>query len=235
MQPVLDVVDMPTENVLYPGGAEEDLEYVYFPIDSVTSMLTLMVDGNAVEAGTVGREGMCGAQSAFGSARILERWISQVPGTGVRIRVADFRAQFASNPTLRVVVQRWLHAYMSFLAQSTACNRLHVLVERCARWLLLTHDRVGRDDFPLTQEFLALMLGVRRPGVSVAASTLQNAGFITYSRGHVRIANAHRARQRLDDVQTATTFNVGRRRSNRSFGEAAAVVVHRQVRPVVEP
>jgi len=71
--------------------------------------------------------------------------------------------------------------------------------------------------------------------VSVAASTLQNAGFITYSRGHVRIANAHRARQRLDDVQTATTFNVGRRRSNRSFGEAAAVVVHRQVRPVVEP
>ncbi len=183
----LEVVALLPGMLLYPGAAETPLQFVYFPVDAVTSMIVMMTDGSAVEAGTVGREGMIGAQSAFGSARMMERWIAQVPGTSVRIPVADFRAAFHTSPVLRIMVQRYVQSYLAFLAQSVACNGLHVVLERCARWLLLTQDRAGRNEFLLTHEFLAMMLGVRRPGVSVAAGTLAEAGLISYVRGHVTI------------------------------------------------
>ena len=183
----LEHVHLTTGQLLYGGSADGPLDFVYFPIDSVTSMLVMMTDGSAVEAGTVGREGMIGAQSAFASARMMERWIAQVPGAAVRIPVGDFRAAFRCSPVLRIMVQRYVQSYMAFLAQSVACNGLHVVLERCARWLLLTQDRAGRSDFALTHEFLAMMLGVRRPGVSVAAGTLAEAGLITYVRGRVSI------------------------------------------------
>ncbi len=214
LRPDLETVDLKMSQVLYPGGSEQEVEHVYFPIDAVTSMLTLMTDGSAVEAGTVGHEGVVGAQSAFGSGRILERWISQVPGLSVRMPARKFRAHFETNPSLRLLVHRYMHSYMTFLAQSAACNRLHVLVERCARWLLLTHDRVGRDDFPLTHEFLAMMLGVRRPAVSVAAATLQSAGFITYSRGNVHVAD----RAGLESA-SCECYGVTTQEYNRIFAE----------------
>jgi CRP-like cAMP-binding protein len=153
----------------------------------VTSMLTVMSDGSAVEAGSVGREGVVGSQTAFGSARIIERWICQVPGDSIRVPAVAFRRAYQTNTVLRRLTDHYTQAYMASLSQSVACNRLHTLYERCARWLLLTHDRVGRDDFMLTQEFLSIMLGVRRPGVSVAAATLARAGFISYVRGNVRV------------------------------------------------
>jgi hypothetical protein len=183
----LEMVALGSGEVLYPGGAEEELAFVWFPTDAVTSMLTVMSDGSAVEAGSVGCEGVVGSQTAFGSARIIERWICQVPGDSARLPASAFRRAYQAQATLRIVIDRYTQAYMASLSQSVACNRLHTLYERCARWLLLTHDRVGRDDFLLTQEFLSIMLGVRRPGVSVAAATLARAGFISYVRGNVRV------------------------------------------------
>lgn len=187
MKEQLEVIDVGANQLLYPGGAETELESVLFPIDAVTSMINVMSDGSGVEAGTVGREGLVGLPCAFDSYRMVERWISQVPGRVARMSVGDFRRHVDDNPLLRTLLQRYTLAFMTALSQSVACNRLHVLVERCARWLLLTHDRVGRDEFLITQEFMALMLGVRRPGVSVAAAALQHAGFISYARGHLRI------------------------------------------------
>lgn len=211
----VEVVTLSSGQLLYAGSAEQALEYVYFPINGVTSMLATMADGSAVEAGTVGREGMIGAQSAFGSARMMERWISQVPGLSARMTVGDFRMQFRRNPTLRIVVQRYVQSYMAFLAQSVACNSLHLIVERCARWLLLTHDRAGRDVFSLTHEFLALMLGVRRPGVSLAAATLADGGLIAYARGNVTI----RDRAGLE-AASCECYQITTNETTRLFGEA---------------
>ncbi len=185
----LDVKTLDSGTILYPGSLQGPLLSVVFPISCVTSMLATMADGGEVETGTVGYEGMVGAPSAFGSRRLLERWIVQVPGVAAAMRVDDFRRLFATSDEACWIVHRYTQAYMGSLAQSGACNALHLLVERCARWLLLTHDRVRSDQFELTQEFLAMMLGVRRPGVSVAASALQSAGMISYSRGVIHIKN----------------------------------------------
>jgi len=188
----LDVTAIDSGTVLYPGSLHGPLLMVVFPISCVTSMLASMDDGSEVETGTVGFEGVVGAPSAFGSRRLLERWIVQVPGMAAKMSVDDFRRLFATSDDARWIVHRYTQAYMSSLARSGACNARHVLVERCARWLLLTHDRVDRvdrDEFELTQESLAMMLGVRRPGVSVAASALQSAGMISYSRGVIRVEN----------------------------------------------
>ena len=160
---------------------------IYFPTTAVLSVLTIMQDGGAVEIGTFGREGLSGSQVTFGASRPPSKTICQVRGNAHVLPVDIFLALFDSAPTFRRIVQRYTEALFNFMGQSIACNRLHTVNERCARWLLLTHDRVARDAFDLTQEFLAIMLGVRRPGVSIAAATLQAAGFIRYSRGHVEI------------------------------------------------
>ncbi|MDQ6932411.1 MAG: Crp/Fnr family transcriptional regulator [Candidatus Eremiobacteraeota bacterium] len=166
---------------------DERLQYVYFPLDSVMSMLSVMENGSAVEVGSVGREGMAGVQMVLGSDQIPGRGICQVPGRAVRMPGKRFTELFVNNLTFRILLQRYTLAVFNVAAQSVACNRLHPLAERCARWLLMTQDRVGKDDFNLTHEFLAMMLGVRRAGVSTAAAMLQTAGYIHYLRGHVTI------------------------------------------------
>jgi len=179
--------ELESGTVLYE--VDENLRYVYFPLDSVMSMLSVMENGAAVEVGSVGREGMAGVHMILGSDRLPGRGICQVPGRARRIKAQAFKELFKDHHTLRTSLQRYMLTVFNVAAQSVACNRLHPLAERCARWLLMTHDRVGRDDFSLTHEFLAIMLGVRRPGVSIAAAMLQSAGFIAYARGHVTILN----------------------------------------------
>lgn len=185
-------VDAQSEDCELESGAViheigDKLQYVYFPLSSLMSMLSVMEDGSAVEVSSVGREGMAGVQLVLGVDRITGRSICQIPGWARRMPAESFSGLFAKNPTFRFLVQRYMLAVFNVSAQSVACNRLHPLTERCAKWLLSTQDRMGADDFRLTHEFLALMLGVRRPGVSIAAATLQNAGLIAYSRGHVTI------------------------------------------------
>ena len=187
MRPHLERVTLKTHDIVYALG--ETLDRVYFPSGAVLSVLTVMNDGASVEIGTFGREGLSGAQLTLGGDRAPSQMICQVPGDAHWMPTDAFMAHFGSAEIFRRIVQRYTEALFNFMGQSIACNRLHTTSERCARWLLLTHDRLIGDKFELTQEFLAIMLGVHRPSVSVASGALQEAGFITYTRGCVTIRN----------------------------------------------
>jgi CRP-like cAMP-binding protein len=180
--------------VLQPGKA---IDTVYFPEGAVVSLLTTMEDGGAVEVATVGNEGIVGVPVFLGghgmSARDLYQ--VQVPGQARTMDSETFLKASRREP-LRGLVERYAQALFTQVSQQVACNALHSVTERCSRWMLLTADRVGQNEFPLTQEFLAQMLGVRRASVTVAAGTLQHAGFIRYSRGRVTIVD----REGLEDA-----------------------------------
>jgi len=171
--------------VLYgQGGA---MEHVYFPEKGVFSLLTEMADGGVVENLTVGNEGMLGLPAVLGAARSPSRAICQVPGRALRMPAQTFREAVVPGGVLHTRFIRYAQARMTSLAQSVACNRLHAATQRYARWLLITHDRVGTDHFPITQEFLAQMLGVTRPTVSMIAQELQAAGLIHYMQGQMTV------------------------------------------------
>jgi CRP-like cAMP-binding protein len=187
IRPLIDVVSLEEGDILYPGSAESDIRYVYFPLSCVTSMLALMTGGECVEAVTVGREGLAGYQVIFGTRRMLERWVCQVSGTAARVSVSDLWDLFPQSPALLATLLLYGQSLMTALSQSVACNGLHVVAERCAKWLLLTHDRAQTSEFRITHEYLSTMLGVRRSSVSIAASTLQAAGYIRYARGRMTI------------------------------------------------
>ena len=142
-----------------------------------------------VEAGTVGREGMVGLAAFLGTDTGPLTTLCQVPGTFARLPVAIFHDAAAPDSRLHTIMLRFTQAFYVLAAQSIGCNTLHPMVARCARWLLLTHDRTDGDTFHLTQEYLGYMLGVRRPSVTVAAATLQQAGLITYYRGVITIVD----------------------------------------------
>lgn len=162
---------------------------VYFPCSAVFSVLAFMSDGVAIEVGTVGREGFVGIETLAGGQESTETTICQVAGEALAMSVPDFREAITGDSALRRITQRYLLVYLSLVSQSVACNRLHTIEARFARWILMTHDRVTGDEFRLTQEFLADMLGVHRPSVSLVASAFQQAGLIRYSRGHMSILN----------------------------------------------
>jgi CRP-like cAMP-binding protein len=165
------------------------LETVYFPTNCVLSAVTIMLDGTSVEIGTVGHEGVGGVQTALHIRRIPGELVCQVEGDAYVMDADAFEAAVEELPGLQTAVYRYLQSLLNLMSQSIACNRLHGLLERCARWLLMTRDRAESDNFYLTQEFLAYMLGVRRSGVSIAAGTLAQAGFIRYRRGNITIVD----------------------------------------------
>jgi CRP-like cAMP-binding protein len=142
-----------------------------------------------VEIATVGNEGMLGLPVFLGGGSIPARVFCQIEGEALRMRAERFREHVRRHEPVREVLGRYTQALFNFVAQSAACNRVHPVQKRCARWMLITQDRIGRDTFPLTQEFLALMLGTRRAAVNTAASALQRAGFIRYQRGQVSISD----------------------------------------------
>ena len=169
------------------AGENEPFRHVYFPETSVVSLVN-RVGGGMVEVGTVGNEGLAGLSVFLDSGAMPSQTFAQIPGQAKRVAAATFAAGADERPGLRKMLNRYTHAFMTQVAQTAACNRAHELQERCARWLLMTHDRaVGADTFSLTHEFLSFMLGVRRAGVTVAAGTLQKAGLIRYSRGKVTV------------------------------------------------
>lgn len=184
--PRLEAVSPEMRTVVYEAGAP--ITHVYFPLRGVYSLLIHMADGRGVEVGTVGNEGMLGTPVFLGTDKSPMRTICQVPpADALRMRAADFRVAIGGGGALQEMVRKYTQAMMNQIAQSVACNHLHSVEERCARWLLMTHDRVGQDQFALTQEFLAQMVGVRRPSVTVVAGVLQKAGLIAYTRGRVRV------------------------------------------------
>ena len=183
--PHLTVMHLPIRATLHE--ADEPFSAIYFPLTGVASVTTLMADGGMVEVGTIGREGLTGLPAFFGGEASPFMTFVQVTGDFARLPIAPFRAAAAPGTALHGLLRQFAQAYYVLAAQSAGCNRLHPIEERCARWLLLTQDRVGPDTFPLSHEFLGYMLGVRRASVTIAMGTLQRAGLITYHRGVVTI------------------------------------------------
>jgi len=167
--------------------AFEPLEFVYFPVTGVASLVNTMADGSASEVGTIGNEGMIGLPVILGDTVAPTSVYIQVPGQGLRLPVKVLRDGLDSSRTMRTVMDHYAHAFFNQVAQSAACNHFHSLEQRSCRWLLMTHDRVHSAQFMLTHEFLAMMLGVRRSSVTVAANRLKRLNLIKYNRGHVTI------------------------------------------------
>lgn len=165
----------------------EPISHVWFPVNALASLVTLFEDGSTVEAGSVGREGMVGVPVVLGAESTPMQTVVQIPGSGYRLPAQAMRDLFARSPEVRLLLNRYVHALFVVASQSAACNRKHDIEARLARWLLMSSDGIGSESINLTQEFLATMLGVRRPGVTEAAVKLQNGGMISYSRGVVRL------------------------------------------------
>ena len=185
LRPHLEEMDIAVRHEVF--HANGPIEHVYFPQSCVISVHTRMQDDIAVEIAAVGREGMVGLPVFLGGRQSPATAFCQISGRSLRMEADAFRAAVVDGSGFSTVLLRYTQALLTQVSQSAACNRVHSIEKRCARWLLSTHDSVDGEAFELTQEFLAEMLGVRRPSVSVAAGILQRAGFIRYSRGRVQI------------------------------------------------
>ena len=171
------------------SGPGEPIDWVYFPDSSVLSLITVMSGGGGIESLTTGRDGLSGFALLTGCKTSFPRVVCQVPGRARRMPASDFMQALPKMPELQTRALRYSQFAFDVASQSAACNRVHVTEERCARWLLLSQDRAGRSDFKLTQVFLAQMLGVRRPAVTVAIGVLERSGLIEHRRGRIRITD----------------------------------------------
>ena len=185
LRPHLQPVALQQRQILHAAGAA--IEHVYFIEQGLASVLTVMADGGAVEVRMVGREGVSDVSHALGAEISSQQVIVQVPGRALRISAAHLRAEFDTCDALRRSVLRCAAAAMTMTSQSAACNRLHSLEQRCARWLLSASDRIGTAAMPMTHEFLSLLLGVRRSGITATANRLRRMGLIHYRRGRLTI------------------------------------------------
>jgi len=194
--PFVDQIPLKLKDVLYRPG--EPVEHVYFPGGGFCSVLTVLEDGDMVEVATIGREGMVGSSAVTSGSAATPSFTMVQSETPIcyRITTHAFREEMDRRGPFSVLLTRYAQAYVGFVMQSTACNAVHSVEQRLARWLLLAQDRVDQNVFPLTQEFVAMMLGVTRPTVSVVAGTLQRAGLITYRRGQLTILD----REGLEDA-----------------------------------
>src|SRR6202049_3188757 len=183
--PCPQLVKLTFGEILYESHRQ--IRHVYFPIDCFVSMLTTVDSGHAAEVGLIGSEGMIGIPMALGVAVSPFRAVVQGGGTAMRMTTMNFRRNFRNSGGLQKEVFLFTHLLMIQVAQTAACNRFHVLTQRIARWLLMTRDRINTNEFRITQEFLALMLGVRRGGVSVAICSLRDRKIIGYRRGTITI------------------------------------------------
>ena len=174
------------KTVLFDPG--QVITSVHFPIDGVVSLVTPLADGNIVEVATIGNEGLVGVPLVAGGS-LAVRAISQVGGRTLRMDASVFFAELERLEGFRKLIQRYIQALFGQISQAAACNRLHSNEERLSRWLLMSHDRVGMDAFPITHEFLGQMLGSRRATVTLSAGLLQAAGLIRYHRGRVTIVD----------------------------------------------
>ena len=183
--PKMELVQLKLHQVLHEAGAP--LKSGYFCNSGMFSVLTVTPDGRHVEVGVIGKEGFSAVPLIAGFRTSFTRTVVQAEGTAFRVDASIFRAALRQCPTLGRQLQRFSQFMAMQVAQIATCNRLHEVDERLARWLLMTADRVGSDDLPLTQEFLAQMLGSTRSTVTISAGTLQKAGLIAYTRGKVNI------------------------------------------------
>jgi CRP-like cAMP-binding protein len=202
--PTLKTLPLDIKQTLHKAG--EPVREVYFPGGGFVSMLTVLEDGTMVEIATVGREGLTGLPAALnGDLSIAQTIVQAKCAECYRMPVAAFHEEMDRPGVFRDLVNRYHHALVGLIMQSTACNAIHSVEQRLARWLLMAHDRIGATDFPMTQEFLAMMLGASRPTVTVVAGMLQSAGLITYHRGHITILDRERLESASCECYRAAT------------------------------
>jgi CRP-like cAMP-binding protein len=194
IRPHLEWVACPLKSSFYKRG--QPIEFVHFPLGGEHSVLTVMENGSAVEVGTIGYEGFSTIEALTGNRAALEDVTCQIPGEALRMPIRSFLAAIDGKTVLRDMAYRYLYYYLAQVSQAVACNRLHTTEERFAKWLLMCHDRVPGDEIAITQEFLADMLGVHRPSVSLIARSFQQLALIRYNRGLVVILD----RQGLEDA-----------------------------------
>ncbi|HSS99958.1 MAG TPA: Crp/Fnr family transcriptional regulator [Terriglobales bacterium] len=196
---------------LYEANAP--IAFVHFIETGVASLVNTMMNGDAAEVGTIGNEGFVGVPILFGDREAATSAFMQVGGAGLKMKANLFRAELQRSISMQRAMFHYAHAFFNQITQTAACNVLHLLEQRCCRWLLMTQDRMQSSEFPLTQEFLAMMLGVRRAGVTDAANTLKRAGLIDYTRGCVSILDRAGMEKR-----TCECYGVTKREFDRLYG-----------------
>jgi CRP-like cAMP-binding protein len=182
--PHMEKVSLPLRDILYEANGP--IPHVFFPLHGVVS-LVIKDGGFTLEVGVIGNEGMVGTPVFLGAERSPTRAIAQIPGEALRMEAKVFQKEMRRDGPLYGLVQRYTQSMINQISQSIVCNHRHSVEKRMCRWLLMSHNRVGADEFPLTHEFLAQMLGVRRPTVTAVAGALQKAGLISYHRGRITV------------------------------------------------
>lgn len=185
LRPRFDTVALEHGKIIYHPG--DPIRHVYFPLDAIISIVVILENGATVEVGFVGSEGMAGFPVVLGTNTSFHQVMVQVAGSAVRMSADALRSECSQCTPLQAILLRYAMALHIFSNQSVACNRLHTIEERLCRWLLAMHDRAEEDEFELTQELIAAMLGAQRSGVTLAAGALQRAGLIGYRRGRITI------------------------------------------------
>jgi CRP-like cAMP-binding protein len=211
LRPHLEVMEMPLRKILFEMG--QPMPHLYFPDGGMISLLIPLEDGALLEVGVVGKEGFAGLAALLGAETAVHTSMVQLPGTGARIKTDIVRQEMQRSPALLSQVLRYAQALHVQVSQTAVCNVHHTLQERLARWLLMAHDRAASDTLALTQEFLSMMLGVRRPGVTVAATILQQTGAISYTRGRITVLD----RKRLEET-SCECYNMVKEQFDQLFG-----------------
>ena len=183
--PLLRETELPLGKEIYAAG--QDVQFVYFPVDCIISLLYVMLDGHSAEISVVGREGIVGIAVFMGGDSTPSRAIVQSAGTAYRLPAAELRREFNNDAAMRMLMLRYTQALITQMAQTAVCNRHHSIDQQLCRWLLLSMDRLPSNELTMTQELIANMLGVRREGVTEAAGKLQKLGVINYQRGHITV------------------------------------------------
>ena len=194
LHPHIEKIPFALGDVVYESGGQ--LDHVYFPTSAIVSLLYTMVNGATAEMGLAGNEGVVGIALFMGGETMPNRAIVQSAGDVIRIDARVLQEEFARGGRFQHLLLRYTQALITQISQTAVCNRLHTVEQQLCRWLLLSHDRVEKDELTMTQEMIADMLGVRREGVTVSAGRLQEAGAIRYVRGHIRILD----RPRLETI-----------------------------------
>jgi hypothetical protein len=213
LEPLLEPFEIRSKGLMNEAGTL--IEDIHFPQTGVISLVTVLDGGGGVEALTIGKDGATGLAVVHGIQTTFCRIVGQIPGISKKARVGPFLEALGDMPVLRRRLDLYSQLAFELASQSAACNRMHVTEERCSRWLLMSHDRVGRDEFNLTQGFLSQMLGVRRPGVTVAIGVLEKAGLIAHERGLIRILD----RTGLE-AAACECYALTKQREARIFGSA---------------
>lgn len=212
LAPKLKLVSLEQGKILHHPG--ETIKELYFPLDCLISITIVMNDGTTAETGVVGNREVLGVNAFMGGRETTQtEYIVQIAGSAIKVDAKLLRDEFERNQELRNLLLRYTQALIAQISQTTACNSLHSLEKRLARWLLEAQDRIEKDDLKLTQEFIAEMLGVRRAGVTQAAQKLQESGLIRYNRGHVQILN-----QRVLEATSCECFRTVKDEYDRLLG-----------------